>query len=60
MTFAASTSMMTWCSMATTLSPGSGYFHALQRGMPDLGLDEVHVADVAFVLLRGGDLLRVG
>ncbi len=32
----------------------------LEHGVPDLRLDEVHVADLALVLLEGGDLLRVG
>ena len=51
---------MTRCSIATTSSPGSGYFQALQHRVADLRLDEVHVADLALVLLVGGDLLRVG
>ena len=55
----ASTSMITRCSIATTESPGSGYFHALSVGCPTLRLDEEHVADFALVLLRRRDLLRV-
>ena len=54
------TSMITRWIIATTLSPGSGYFHALQLGMADLGRDEVHVADLALILLERRDLLRVG
>ena len=39
---------------------GQRILPCLERRMSDLGLDEEHVADLALVLLRRGDLLRVG
>src|SRR4029079_18971815 len=32
----------------------------LERRMPDLGLDEIHVAHFALFVRRGGDLLGIG
>ena len=55
-----STSITTRWMVVTTSSPGSGYFHASQRGMPDLRIHQVHFADAALILLEGRDLLRIG
>ena len=55
-----STSMTTRWSIAITGSPGSGNLDTRSVGMADGRVDEIHLADVALVLLLSGDLLRVG
>ena len=58
-----STSMTTRCSIAIDLVAGQRELRDAQRRVADRvdgRVDEVHLADLALVLLVGGDLLRVG